>query len=472
MGFHSSMNRLFYTLVAWIGFVAASQAGAQSSPALSTELQSKIDKAVRKIVSASGVPSASVAIVRDGQIVYTQAYGEARRDVRLPAKPQMRYAIGSISKQFTAAAILMLVEDGKLSLDDSVARFIPELTAATNVTVRQVLSHTAGVQDFWPQDYVPPYMLKAVSPEQIIERWARKKLDFEPGTQWQYSNTGYVVAGVVFERVSGQSVFEFLRKRVFTPLGMTSIVNFDDGPLSEGDPLPYLRNGLGPLRVAPTSGKGWLFAAGELAMTAEDLAKWDISIINQTLLKPASYREMESAMILKNGLASDYGLGVHVSKIDSRRCLVHGGEVSGFTANNMVFPEDGIAVVVLVNQDASSAPGDIARQIAKLILPPEDAAKQEEQARRIMDGLQHGKVDRSIFSDNGNAYFTAETLKDYAAGLKPLGKPKSVKQESRSERGGMTGRRFTITFEKKKIEVTEFDLPDGKVEQFMVTGVE
>jgi CubicO group peptidase (beta-lactamase class C family) len=301
------MNRLFYTLVAWIGFVFASHVFAQTSPALPSDLQSKVDAAVREVVSASGVPSASIAIVRDGRIAYLQAYGEARRETHLAAKPQMRYAIGSISKQFTAAAILMLVEEGKLSLDDPVARFLPELTRAKDVTIRQVLSHTSGYQDFWPQDYVPPYMLKAVSPEQVLERWAHKKLDFEPGTQWQYSNTGYIVAGLVFERASGESVFEFLRQRVFTPLGMKSVFNFDEEPMSESDPLPYLRNGLGPLRIAPTSGKGWLYAAGELAMTAEDLAKWDISIINQTLLKPASYHEMASAMILKNGVATEYG---------------------------------------------------------------------------------------------------------------------------------------------------------------------
>jgi CubicO group peptidase (beta-lactamase class C family) len=335
-----------------------------------------------------------------------------------------------------------------------------------------VLSHTSGYQDFWPQDYVPPYMLKAVSPEQVLERWAHKKLDFEPGTQWQYSNTGYIVAGLVFERASGESVFEFLRQRVFTPLGMKSVFNFDEEPMSESDPLPYLRNGLGPLRIAPTSGKGWLYAAGELAMTAEDLAKWDISIINQTLLKPASYHEMASAMILKNGVATDYGLGVHVKQTNSHRFLIHGGEVSGFTANNMAFPDDGIAIVALVNQDASSAPGDIGRKIAKLLLPSEGAAQEEEQALRIIEGLQRGKIERGLFSENGNSYFTSQTLKDLTTGLKPLGKPTAVKQESQSARGGMTGRRFTIKFSKKKIEVTEFVLPDGKIEQFQVTGVE
>ncbi len=470
IGFDAEMNRLFFTLGAWFVFVVASFA--QSSPALPTGVQSKIDQEVRDIISASGAPSASIAIVKDGRIAYVQAYGQARRDKHLIANPQMRYAIGSISKQFTAAAILMLLEEGKLSLDDPVGRFIPELTEANKVTVRQVLSHTSGYQDFWPQDYVPPYMLKSVSPDEILQRWARKKLDFEPGTKWQYSNTGYTVAGIIFERASGQSVFDFLKKRVFAPLGMKSVFNFDENPMTENDPLPYLRNGLGPLRIAPTSGKGWLFAAGELAMTAEDLAKWDISLIEQTLLKPASYREMESATILKTGLASDYALGVHVKEVNSHRCISHGGEVSGFTANNMVFPDERVAVVALVNQDATSASGDMARRIAKLILPPEDASGAEKRARGIFEGLQHGKIDRTLFSENGNTYFNAETLKDHATGLMPLGKLESLRQTTHYDRGGMTCRTFEIKFQRKKVEVTEFVLPDGKIEQFQVTGVE
>src|SRR6476619_4902750 len=141
------------------------------------------DKLVTDVLAKSGAPSASVAIVRDGKIVFEHAYGNARLDPPTPATPQMRYSIGSISKQFTAAAILMLAEEGKLSLDDKVVRWLPELTRAKDVTIRELLSMTSGYQDFWPQDYVMPMMMKPVTPPEILKGWAQIPLDFEPGTK-------------------------------------------------------------------------------------------------------------------------------------------------------------------------------------------------------------------------------------------------------------------------------------------------
>jgi D-alanyl-D-alanine carboxypeptidase len=435
-------------------------------------LRGKIDEAVRQAIHATGAPSASIAIVQDGRIAYLRAYGEARVKPRTPATPAMRYSIGSISKQFAATAVLMLAEQGKLSLDDPVGRFLPDLTRANEVTIRQVLSHTSGYQDYWPQDYVPPFMLQTVSPEKILDQWARKPLDFEPGTEWQYSNTGYVIAGLIVERASGQPFFEFLRRHIFIPLGMTTVVNVDQERLGESDATGYMRYGLGPLRIAPKEGKGWLFAAGELAMTAEDLARWDISLINQSLLKPESYHQMESAMVLKNGIASTYGLGVSVQRENSHRSISHGGEVSGFTAQNIVFPDDRAAIVVLVNQDADTATGLIARKIAPLLFPQEDASAQEDQARRIFKGLQHGKIDRALFSDNANFYFSEQALKDIATGLKRLGTPLSLTQTARRERGGMTYRQFVAKFPGKTVQIWQFTLPDGKTEQFQVMAAE
>src|SRR5712691_6425824 len=181
----------------------------------------------------------------------------------------------------------MLAEEGKLSLDDPVSRFVPDLTRAGEVRIRQLLSHTSGYQDFWPQDYVPPFMKREVTAAEILDRWARKPLDFDPGTQYQYSNTGYVIAGVIIEKASGQPLLPFLKARIFEPLHMDRVIDVDSGPLRETDPTGYLRYALGPPRVAPKEGKGWLFAAGELAMTAEDLAKWNIAMLERRLLKPA-----------------------------------------------------------------------------------------------------------------------------------------------------------------------------------------
>jgi D-alanyl-D-alanine carboxypeptidase len=151
---------------------------------LSPELKGKIDKLTVETLAKSGVPSASIAVVKDGQLVYLKAYGEARLEPKTAATSEMRYSIGSISKQFTAAAVLLLQEQGKLSLDDKVSKFIPDLTRANEVTIRELLSHTSGYQDYWPQDYVMPMMLQPVTAQKIMDQWARKPLDFEPGSKW------------------------------------------------------------------------------------------------------------------------------------------------------------------------------------------------------------------------------------------------------------------------------------------------
>src|SRR4051812_7738487 len=161
---------------------------------LTPAVRKSIDAAVADVLKTSGAPSASIAVVREGAVAYVHAYGLASIEPRRPAAPEMRYSIGSISKQFTSAAVLMLAQEGKLSLDDKVARWLPELTRANEVSVRQLLSMTSGYQDFWPQDYVMPPMLQPTDAHKILEGWARKPLDFEPGTRWQYSNTNYVVA--------------------------------------------------------------------------------------------------------------------------------------------------------------------------------------------------------------------------------------------------------------------------------------
>jgi CubicO group peptidase (beta-lactamase class C family) len=443
---------------------------AKAQTQLSPDLQQKIDKLATDTLTKTGVPSASVAIVKNGQIAYVKAYGDARLDPKTPATPEMRYSIGSISKQFTATAILLLQEQGKLSLDDKVAKFIPNLTRANEVTIRQLLSHTSGYQDYWPQDYVMPMMLQPVTAQKILDGWARIPLDFEPGTKWQYSNTNYVIAGVIVEKASGMSLLQFLSQKVFTPLGMKSVMNIDQEKLGETDPTGYLRYALGPLRPAPKEGKGWLFAAGELAMPAQDLAKWDISIIDQKVLKPSSYRELGTDTLLKNGLSTHYGLGVDVNSQAGHRALSHGGEVSGFTAQNVVFPDEKVAVVVLTNQDAAGAAGQIAQGIAPLLLATNDPATPQklEQAKKIFDGLQHGTIDRTLFTDNANAYFSEQALQDFASGLAPLGTPQSFVQASQGLRGGMTLRVYIIRFPQKVLRAWTYEMPNGKLEQYQI----
>jgi D-alanyl-D-alanine carboxypeptidase len=443
---------------------------AQVQAPLGADLQQRIDVAANEVLHQTGVPSASVAVVKDGKIAFVQAYGKARLDPAVAAKPQMRYAIGSISKQFTASAILMLQEEGKLSLDDKVAKFIPDLTRANEVTIRQLLSHTSGYQDYYPQDYTPPLMTKPTTAAEIMDRWARKPLDFDPGTRWQYSNTNYVIAGAIVEKASGMTVFDFLQKRIFAPIGMNEVANIDQNKLGDTDPTGYMRYGLGPLRPTKGEAPGWMFAAGELAMPASELAKWDISIIDQKLLKPASYKQLETEVVLKNGVGTRYGLGVDVLEESGHRVLEHSGEVSGFTAENMVFPDDRDAIIVLTNQDAAEAASDIAKRIQPLLLNVSDPATPAklEEAKKIFAGLQQGTVDRSLFTDDANFYLSEQALKDFQTGLAPLGTPEAFIPIRHGLRGGMMERVYQVKFPKQTLHVWTYEMPDGKLEQYQV----
>ncbi len=449
-----------------LALIATSFAQSQLAP----ELRSKIDDIATKTLASTGVPSASLAIVKDGQLVYAQAYGDARVDPKLAARTDMRYGVGSISKQFTASAILLLQQEGKLKLDDPVGKFVPNLTRANEVTIRELLSHTSGYQDYWPQDYVMPFIEKPTTVDKILDRWARIPLDFEPGTQWQYSNTNYTIAGVVVEKASGQPILKFLTEHIFKPLGMHSVIDIDESHPAETDATGYLRYALGPPRVAPLEGKGWMFAAGELYMTPSDLAKWNISLINQTILKPESYKQLETDTLLKNGLATGYGLGVEVSSVQGHRMVEHSGEVSGFVAENIVLPDDKIAVTVLTNQDASSAAGQIGQKILPLLFTAQ-ATKGEEylaRARKTFEDFQQGKIDRSQFTDSANYYFTEQAVKDFAASLGPLGPVQEFSGGASHLRGGMVGRSYRVKAGGKNLSVSIFEMPDGKYEQYLV----
>jgi CubicO group peptidase (beta-lactamase class C family) len=443
---------------------------AQELPA---DVRARIDQGVTEVLAATGAPSASIAVVQNGRVVYTRAYGKAQLAGGKAATPEMRYSIGSISKQFTATAVLLLAEEGKLSLDDPVSKYVPGTTRGTEITIRQILSMTSGYQDYWPQDYVMPGMLQPTTPAQIVAGWANKPLDFEPGTKWQYSNTNYVIAGMIVEKVAGKPLVDFLSDRVFRPLKMLSVTDIDQAPLGGEDPSRYLRYAIGPPRPAPKEGKGWLSAAGELAMTARDLAAWDLSIIDQTVLKPASYRAMQTDTLLKSGVGTGYGLGINVGMNGGRRVLSHGGEVSGFTASNQVFPDDRAAIVVLVNMDATPAPGQIAGRISSALFAGAADSDTEEataQAKKMFEELRNGLVDRSVLSPNANAYFTAQALADFASSLGPLGPPESFVANPKFLRGGMVGRTFRIRAGGKNLTLTTFTLADGKLEQYQIAA--
>ncbi|MFD1610518.1 serine hydrolase domain-containing protein [Sphingomonas tabacisoli] len=439
-----------------------------ATPALATPLTpaqlAQIDRIAAQALKDTGTPSASVAVVTDGKLQFAKAYGRQRGDAS-PPTTTAAYPIASVSKQITAAAILLLAEDGKLSLDDKVSKYLPELTDADKVTLRQLLSHTSGYRDFWPQNYAFSAMLKPTAPDGILDRWAKVPLDFAPGSQWQYSNTGFVAAGLIVEKVSGEPLMRFLQQRIFQPLHMK--VGDMDTDFKPSDAQPFTRFALGPVRPAKAPAEGWLYAAGQLLTTPSEYSKWNIARINRTLLKPASWAEQEREVVLTNGKGSSYGLGVTLDDVRGHKRVQHGGAAVGYLTDNRVYPEDHAAVMVVINADFGNAHNAIADGIEAMILGGDPETTR---ARAIFDQLRQGKADRATFTDNFNAFLTPQVLADHRASLMPLGEPQSfaAKRPTRL-RGGFTSEVYEVRYPNRKLIISMRAVPNGgKVEEFLI----
>jgi CubicO group peptidase (beta-lactamase class C family) len=457
------------TAIALLAFVAAP---ALAQP-LTADEAARIDKLVTETLANTGVPSAEIAIVRDGQIVLDKAYGKANE--ALPANTRLPYQIASNSKQFTAMALLLLEDEGKLDLDDKVAKYFPDVSGDDRISIRQLLSHTSGLQDFWPQDYSFADMEKPTTPQHIVDKWAKKPLDYEPGTRWQYSNTGYVVAGMIAEKVSGEPLLTYLRRKIFVPLGMTSVMDQDDTNTA-AFPAGYHRNALGPVRVAKQPGRGWLYAAGELSMTAADLAKWDIARMNRALIPADDWVEQETPVLRADGRTNGYGLGVFNHYAGERHVIDHGGEAVGFLTDNAVYPDTKDAIVVFTNADFSRATGTITEGIKAIVLDSQDHGLTGEGDRindvqGVYSAVVGGSVDRARFTTNLNYYFNPTTLGDYRSSLAPLGTPTVKALGAPRLRGGFVNRNFSLHYPGgKDLLLITYAEPgaNGRWEQFMI----
>ncbi len=485
-------------------FLACATAATVHAQALTPSERTSIDTAVQQVVTKTDVPSVSVGIARGGHIVYTRAFGNAvlPRNIAVPstaggtttlsqqttkptaADPAMAYPVGSISKQFTAACILLLQERGKLRLDDPVAKWFPTLTRANQVTVRNLLSHTSGYSDYAPQDYTIPAWTRPVDPLALVREWASKPLDFDPGTRWQYSNTNFELAALIVQKVSGQSFHDFLWQNIITPLKLQGVLDLDTDR-AQLQVRGYEQHALGPMRPAILEAPGWYFGDATLAMPVATLLAWDESIVHRTLLKPESYDSMETEVRLADGTGSGYGLGVFVrTSASGKKTIYHSGEVGGFVSNNVIALNDDICYAALTNQEARVA-GLVTNALTPILLGTSrtatatatpgphastPAARQAEaQAQAILLALQKGQLDRTLFTSDTNSYFSAETVDDYAKSLAALGTVRSTLQTGEELRGGMTFRTFKLEFAGgRTLSLTTYAMADGALEQFIV----
>jgi CubicO group peptidase (beta-lactamase class C family) len=357
--------------------------------------------------------------MQDGRITFAKGYGTTSVGKGgVPVDANTRFAIGSVTKQFTSAAIFLLAEEGKLSVHDPVAKWYPALTRAQDITLLDLMNHVSGYPDYYPLDFVDRRMQQVASAESIIARYASGALDFEPGTRWSYSNTGFIILGRVVERVSGESFGSFLNRRIFQPVGMRHTTFEPRKTHGAGWATGHTSFALGPIVTTKPEGRGWAGAAGAIWSTPSDLATWDLALSEGRVLKPESFALMTRARLLTDGRSTDYGCGLDVATIYGWTVLSHGGAVSGFISSNRFVPDARSALIVLTNGEsgqglqpigvsgtriitAGTAPPRDTTAVANSAVPaatkiPEiNGPSPVEAATSLFTALQQGSVDRA-----------------------------------------------------------------------------
>lgn len=444
--------------------LAATPAPAAAS--LPAATSARIDAAVRQVLAADGTPSASVAVVLQRRIVYARAFGFASLAPRRAATVATRYQLASASKSITAQTLLLLAVDGRLSLDEPIARWLPQVTAADRLTVRQLLEHVSGLPDHYPQSYPAAPRGEPTTPDRILAEWGRHPLLFAPGAQFRYSNLNYLAAGRIAERASGEPLFALQRRLIFAPLGMTGAIDLDTvTPRTADVATGYVRIGMAPLEPAPAEGPGWSFGAGQVVATASDLARWDIGLLTAALLPPAAIREETTPPTLTGGARSPYALGLFVSARSGRTVWSHTGQGLGFLAGNSIFPDQGAAIVVLTNGGAQPSFARIADRIAFLLLPPTPA---DARARALWAGLAAGRVARETLTPAFAAFLDAPRLRRWRAGLGRLGGLTSLVLRSEDVADGVTTRRYDATAGGRAFSVLWAEDAAGRTDDFAV----
>jgi CubicO group peptidase (beta-lactamase class C family) len=328
-------------------------------------VETKVDEYIRAEMQAQQIPGLALAVIKDGKTVIARGYGLANVEHQVPVKPETIFQSGSTGKQFTATAVMMLVEEGKLSLDDKITKYFPDGPEAwQKITVRHMLTHTSGMTDY-PQDFD---LRRDYAEDELYQRIKPIPLAFQPGEKWSYSNLAYVMLGILIHKVSGKFYGDFLQERIFKPLEMTTA-----RIISESDIVPNRAAGY---RVAngQLKNQDWVSpslnttADGALYLTIYDMAKWDAALYTEKLLKKSSLEQMWTAVKLNDGKTHPYGFGWALGQVRGHRVIEHGGAWQGFKAQISRYVDDKLTVIVLANQIRTNQ-SKLAHGVAALFNP-------------------------------------------------------------------------------------------------------
>jgi D-alanyl-D-alanine carboxypeptidase len=333
----------------------------------------QIDADVETLRQRQGVPSVVIAAIRDGRLIYTKSYGLRDREHGLPAHTDTFYEIGSITKQFTAAAILQLQEAGKLDIDQPLATYLPTAPHASEVTLRQLLTHTSGLHDYFdgPDAELDTLAARPITFDRLMARIADLPLDFPPGSRWSYSNTGYALLGKVIETVSGESYRAYLQRHMFDPLGMTRTFTVADEAHLRNMAVGYRHVGDQLKRELPVD-ITWAGPAGLIVSTLGDLAIWDAALPSGKVVAPASYDAMVTPFMTSASGSAGYGLGMFVDSAYDQPRIGHTGGSLGFTTADEYFPRQHLRLIAFTNSgDRSPEPGEVVTNALFADLEPE-----------------------------------------------------------------------------------------------------
>lgn len=312
-------------------------------------------------------PGAAVLVSKNGQVVYHKAFGSANLELDVPMKTKHVFNIGSMTKQFTAVSVLMLVEQGKLNLDDEITKFLPEYpTNGRRITIHHLLNHTSGIKSYTSVQKVRKMIRTDVSSKELIDVFKNEPFDFNPGSAFKYNNSGYAILGYIIELISGVSYEEFVEKNIFLHLGMSSSFYGSHSKIIQDRASGYhSRND--QFKNVMYASYSFPYASGSLMSTTEDLLKWQQAIKNNILIKKETSENLFTNYTLNDRSNTNYGYGWHIRNIDNVKTYEHGGSIFGFKSMAVYIPREDIYVVILSNCDCNS-PTETTKDIAELVL--------------------------------------------------------------------------------------------------------
>ncbi len=365
-----AMNGRNNIVILWVVLLLSAAVYAQSNEDV---LSARVDDAVRAQMQEQNIPGVSLAVIRDGKIIKATGYGLANVELNVPVTPQMLFHPESIAKGFTATAVMMLVEEGKAGLDDKISKYLPESPPAWNeVTIRRLLTHTSGIRDFFGEDGDAKFDLhQDFTENELIRKFAAQTMRFPTGDKWSYCNAGYVILGVVIHRVTGKFWFDFVKERIFDPLGMTST-----RLISAEDIIPNRVSGYqmlnGQWKNEPWTAPLWTTADGTLYTNVFDMAKWDAALYTEKLIKRSSLDQMWTPVRLNDGTTYPYGFAWRIRDVNGHRLIQHDGVGFAFTTRFARYVDDRLSIIVFMNlgeDDEAAMPTRMADSVAAIYIP-------------------------------------------------------------------------------------------------------